>query len=95
MQNTRITYTNGTVVEVKTGVMDAAAWERSRDYMADRPVSMGLFMAYNALRRTGQLPKNEQGKALTFVGFCDIIEDIEDDEQEEARPTQQDQPQES
>jgi hypothetical protein len=84
-------------VEVRVGQRDAAAWERAREYIPDRKILGFRYSAYAALRRERWLPKDDQGRPVSWqvwdamVDEVDLPDDTEGDEDAD-RPTGEGQP---
>lgn len=78
-----VTYDDGTTVKVVCQQRDMVSWEQSREYVKDRPVTMGRYMAFAALRRTGQLPKTDAGTPMPHAVWEAFTEDVTADDPDE------------
>lgn len=89
MQTVQVTYLDGETVEAEVKQLDYVRFERSRDYIADRPVLALWWTAWSALGRTGKARLGGAGKALSFDGWTAQVDEVEPlDEEEEPDPTQ-------
>lgn len=99
-----VEYEDGSTVQVAAGQRECAQWERqpfgcsTTEAAGKSAVLFVRYLAYAALWRTRQLPRDEKtGRSLTFDEWDATVLDVEDvspdDDPEPADPTTPDQPQ--
>lgn len=90
MQTVKVTYLDGETVEVEVREFDYVRYERSREYLADRPVLTLWWVTWAALGRTRTVRLGGAGKPLSFDGWSEQVEGVEplDEEEVEPDPTQ-------
>lgn len=89
MQDVAVTYLDDRQVKTKVHQIDYVRFERSQEYLADRPVLALWWTTYSALKRDGQVPNGGTGKPLSFNGWADTVAEVDPlTEEEEPDPTQ-------
>lgn len=97
-----VEYEDGTTVQVAAGQRECAQWERqpfgcsTTEAAKKSAVLFVRYLAYAALWRTRQLPRDEKDRTLTFDAWDATVLDVEDvspDEPDDADPTTPGQPQ--
>ncbi len=90
----KVIYDDGVEEVVVADQRDCSKWEQQPfgcstfDSFETKPVTFSRFLAYSALSRAQKLRK----AGLSFVGWGDSVEAVEFVSEEEADPTQKDQP---